>query len=387
MELSLRHQIAALALTIGGLFLIITYTAPLPEQSSTATTTSAAAAATSQAATTSVATTTATSKATSTPKKAVVAVVEKPKAEATKPASVKPANPNEIHRIQNPYPTAPLRFETVNSMSRPALVNIFCGSNNGLLRPISGSAVIIDPKGIILTNAHVAQYVMLAESGRVNMYCQIRTGSPATPKWRPHVLFLPPVWIEEHAADLTKEHPVGTGKHDYALLYIGEPLDGSPRPASFPAVSVDTRDAIGFVDDPILAGSYPAEFLGSIANTQNLFPVTSTTHISQLFTLGTGTVDVISIGGVISAQSGSSGGGIINAWGRLIGLITTTSEGATTAERDLRGITLSYIDRDIKAESGSSLATLLAGNPAALATEFTAKTAPALVSELLKQLR
>lgn len=381
---SLKYQLAALGFLAGAIVLLSEY-APVPPVTPQATPSTQSAIAASARATSSVATS--SSSATPKPTVATSTVAQKPvPTQASTPTPTTPKNPNEIRRIENPYPTPPLTFETVNTVTRLALVNIFCTSNSGLLRPVSGSAIFIDSKGIILTNAHVAQYVLLADSGRVNLHCQVRTGSPAVARWTPHVLYLPPVWIEEHAKDLTTDRPTGTGKHDYALLYAGNAVDGSPRTGYFPAILPDTRDAIGFESDAVLSASYPAEFLGSIASSFNLYPVTSTTRIADLFTLGTGTVDVISIGNVIGAQSGSSGGAVVNAWSRLIGLITTTSEGSTTGERDLRGITLSYIDRDIEAQSGKDLAAFLAGDPATQGAAFSTLVAPALVDTLLKQL-
>lgn len=297
-----------------------------------------------------------------------------------------PAGPHQVRRIDNPYPTAALTFETVNTMARSALVNIFCSSSRGTIRPISGSGVIIDPRGIILTNAHVAQYVLLAESGRVTLDCQIRAGAPAATKWSAHVLYLPPVWIQEHASDFRKDRPLGTGEHDYALIYAGTSLDGAARPAALPYLAPDTREAVGFTNDPVLAASYPAEFLGSITNNSNLYPVTSITKIERLYTLDTRSIDVISIGSVIGAQSGSSGGAIANAWGRLIGIITTTSDGETTGERTLRGVTLSYIDRDIAAQTGSSLLTFISRDPIDISRSFWSQHGHTLVDTLFEQL-
>lgn len=295
-------------------------------------------------------------------------------------------NPNQVRRIENPYSSPALTFETVNVMSRSALVNIFCSSPRGTIRPISGSGIIIDPRGIILTNAHVAQYVLLAESGEVTLECQIRSGAPAASKWSAHVLYVPPAWVEEHAADFRKEKPLGTGEHDYALLYAGVSLDGATRPATLPYLQPDTREAIGFTNDPVLAASYPAEFLGSITSNSNLYPVTSITKIDRLYTLDVSSIDVISIGSVIGAQSGSSGGSIANAWGRLIGVITTTSDGVTTGERTLRGVTLSYIDRDIATQTGSSLSDFIARDPIDISKTFWSQHGHRLVDRLLEHI-
>ena len=290
-------------------------------------------------------------------------------------------------RTENPYPFPPKDFTAVNEEARAALVNIFCAARNGSLRPTSASGIIIDPRGVILTNAHVAQYVLLASDPGVDLSCVIRTGSPAVARFVPEVLYIPPVWIEGHAKDIKTSRPLGTGEHDYALLRIKETLLGSPLSSSFPFIPIDAREAIGFVDDQVLVASYPAEFIGGMTAQLGLYPVTSITTIKGLLTFGEeGTVDIVSIGGVIGAQSGSSGGAIVNAWGRLIGLISTTSEGATTDERDLRAVTMSYINSDILAQSGLDLGEILAGDVATEAYAFNTVIAPALRKLLIDQI-
>ena len=290
----------------------------------------------------------------------------------------------QVQRILNPYPDPPKGFLEVNTDARASLVNILCTTRGGSLQPVSGSGIIIHPQGIILTNAHVAQFVLLASHPRVNLSCTIRTGSPARSLWRPEVLYIPPVWIKKHAADITEERPVGTGEYDYALLRITSSLDGTALPSTFSFLLPDTRDAIGFLDDLVLVASYPAEFLGGIAAQSDLHPVSSITTIRDLLTFQKNTVDVVSVGGVIGAQSGSSGGAVVNAWGRLIGIISTTSEGETTSDRDLRAITLSYIDRDIKAQSGLNIEGILTGNHAALAANFNTEAASDLILLLIE---
>ncbi len=373
-------QIGVLAILLGGLFLIIHIAPPLPSAPQETANVGASAAAT--AATSSLPTEQSTEVI-----QTASATVEQTSETVSEATAATTDNPNQVRRIENPYFTNPLPFEQTNVIGRSALVNIFCMPTNGTIRPISGSGVIIDPRGIILTNAHVAQYVLLAESGRVNLQCRLRSGSPAKSSWQAHVLYLPPRWVEEHAAELLQERPIGTGKHDYSLLYIGSPLDGGLRPISFPAVQPDTREAIGFVDDAVLTASYPAEFLGAITASMSLYPVTSITTVDELFTLdGSNTVDVLSVGSVIGAQSGSSGGAVLNAWGRLIGIITTTSDGKTTGERRLRAISLSYIERDMAAQSGRSLTAMLSRDPQVQVSEFRSNTAPSLVDKLLSHL-
>lgn len=295
-------------------------------------------------------------------------------------------DPMTITRIENPYPFPPESFAIINEKARLALVNIICAAKGGSLKSTSGSGIIIDPRGVILTNAHVAQYVLLSADKRVDLLCIIRTGSPAREKWFAEVVYVPPVWVREHASEISSSRTVSTGEHDYALLRIIGTFDGSQVPGSFPYLPIDTREAIGFLDDPVLVASYPAEFIGGITSQFNLYPASSVTTIQDLLTFDLNTVDVISLGGVIVAQSGSSGGSITNAWGHAIGVISTTSEGTTTAQRDLRAITLGYINRDILAQNGSDLDTILSGDIESRAKDFNANQAPALLELLISNI-
>lgn len=330
---------------------------------------------------------------TDTPSKASVAPAakEKPKEVASAPKNIPAAAPTEpvfeIFRIENPYPTPPRSFDDVNVTARGALVNIICTAPYSTsVRPISGSGVIIDPRGVILTNAHVAQYVLLSQSPRIDLTCVIRTGSPASPKWKAQVLFIPPVWVTEHVKEINTSRPMGTGEHDYALLRITGSIDNSPLPQAFPFLSFDTREVIGFLGDPVLGAGYPAEFVGGYSAQNNLYAVSSVSKIDQLMTFVGGTVDAFSIGGVIEAQSGSSGGPVVNAWDKLIGVITTTSEGATTADRTLHALTLSYIDRDLQAQTGQGLSSYLDDDLAAKANEFNATWLQHLIDMYIKQI-
>lgn len=196
---------------------------------------------------------------------------------------------------------------------------------------------------------------------------------------------MPPSWVKEHAKDINEAHPLGTGEHDYALLRVTSTINGQPLSA-LPFVQIDTREGIAFTDDQILAASYPAEFAGGIVTQLNLYPSSSVTSIKKMMTLSGNTIDVVSLGGIIGAQSGSSGGAVVNAWGRLVGIISTTSEGTTTADRDLHAITLSYIDRDIASESGLNLSDILNSDIAGRAYLFNATIAPSLRQLIIDQI-
>ena len=330
---------------------------------------------------------------TSTPPRATstVPVIQKAKPLATKakPApAIAPTTSNgqrQIEPIQNPYPFPTLEPSALNSGTRDALVNIICLPGSGTGQGISGSGVVIDSRGVILTNAHVAQYVLLAQSGKVDLSCAVRMGSPATAQWRVATLYIPPIWVDQHAADLASNvHATGTGEHDYGLLYITGSLDGS-NVSQFPYLQFDTRELIGFTQDQVLVGSYPAEFTNALSRS-GFYSATSYTTIKQLMTFVTGSIDVYSLGGIIEAQNGSSGGAVVNLWGRLIGIVVTTSAGDTTGQRDLHALTLNYIDRDLTVQTGDNLATTLSANIAARANAFNNGIGTAMTQKLLNVL-
>ncbi len=298
----------------------------------------------------------------------------------TKPSAH--VNTSDIYRAESPYSHAQRSFSDINTYSRTTLVNILCEPHSSGMNAISGSGVLIDSRGVILTNAHVAQYILIADSGKIDFSCFVRAGAPARALWKVEALYVPPVWISQHAADIRVEHPVGTGEHDYALVRITGSLDGSSLPV-FPAQSLDVREGVAFTDDSVLIAGYPAEFIGGINTESNLFPVTSVTTVKEMLTFASSTIDVMSLGGVIQAQGGSSGGAVINAWNYLVGIVTTATEGKTTADRDLHALTLSYINRDLSTQSGTNLAGWLNGDIAAEASAFKTGVAPELEALLL----
>lgn len=294
------------------------------------------------------------------------------------PAAAPATDDMQVARIQNPYSFQPFPLDIVNASARAALVNILCIPSGGSMKPVSGSGVIIDPRGVVLTNAHVAQYVLLAQDARFDLSCTIRTGSPAAARWEAMLLYLPPVWVSEHVADIKEDKALGTGEHDFAFLLITNSVNATPLPSPFPYAQVDAREGITFQDDEVLVASYPAEFLGGLAAQNSLHAASSPVTVGQLMTFGVKTIDLVSLGGIIEAQSGSSGGAVVNLWNRLVGLIATMSEGTTTAQRDLRAITLSYIDRDLKALTGFGLSAFLQGDLLTKATNFSTTAAPKL---------
>ncbi len=277
--------------------------------------------------------------------------------------------------------------EDANTKARNAVVNILCITQTaGSLRPISGSGVVIDPRGVILTNAHIAQYLLLKDFTMPNFIeCIARVGSPARAKYRLTPLYLSPTWIERNYKNITESNPKGTGEDDYALLLITENIDHTPFADSLRYLSPDITSDIS-VGASYIAAGYPAGFLGGATIQQDLFAVSAVSLVREVFTFENTTADLFSIGGTVVAQHGSSGGAVVNDKGELAGLIVTATEAPTTAERDLRAITLGHVNRSIQKSTGSSLSSLLAGDLAPKAAFFQSAIAPRLTGLLIGQI-
>lgn len=280
-------------------------------------------------------------------------------------------------------------FSKINEITRTALVNIFCTTKSGgYFNPTTGSGIIIDERGIILTNAHVAQYFLLKNYLTENFVdCVIRVGSPAKTLYRAKLIFISPSWIKNNANNINEQSPKGTGEDDYALLLITERTDSTktiPDSFSFIEILYDTEDIKK--GDRVLLVAYPAGFLGGISVSKDLYISSSVVEIMDLFTFKEGTFDLFSIGGSVVAQKGSSGGAVVNTENKLIGIIVTSSIEETTADRDLRAITISHINRSFTKDTGFSLQTFFEGNMLAEANAFNTNIAPTLTQFLVDEL-
>ncbi|MEK7613307.1 MAG: trypsin-like peptidase domain-containing protein [Patescibacteria group bacterium] len=295
----------------------------------------------------------------------------------------------ELARIQREQQTPTEAPLGLNEKVRSALVNILCTTASaGTLSPISASGVIIDPRGVVLTNAHVAQYYLLKDypsPGFVD--CVLRTGSPATATYKAELLFLPPSWIAKNAHKIDDETPTGNGEHDYALLRITGAVGSHSVPAALPYLPL-VLDA-PLIGTPVLLAGYPAGFLGGITITKELYAASANASVGQVYTFDTNTVDLFSIGGSIVAQQGSSGGAAAQAnstspnGAALLGLITTSSDAPDTGSRDLRALSTEYIIRDFEAERGLPLASYLGMSLKEEQERFALSTAPTLSSALI----
>jgi len=260
-------------------------------------------------------------------------------------------------------------------------VNIICTTKQGgLLNPITGSGIIIDEGGVILTNAHIAQYYLLRDY-IVEDYldCTIRTGSPAVNTYKAELLFISSTWIRDNFQKISESNPKGTGENDFALLLITDVTKPQATlPSTFSYVIPDLRDMEPEVGDSAIVAGYPAGFLGGTSIQKELYAVTTIANIMEVFTFDQNTLDLFSVGGNIAAQKGSSGGGILGREGGLLGIVVTASNAAQTDDRDLRAITLSHINRSLKKETGISLNNYLLGGLLGKSLQFRAIVAPNL---------
>jgi hypothetical protein len=275
--------------------------------------------------------------------------------------------------------------ESLNTIARSALVNILCTTaTGGSFNPISGSGILVDNRGVILTNAHVAQYFLLRDYPFPNnIQCVIRTGSPASPQYTAEVMYLPSEWVAANAAQIIAQHPLGTGENDYAFLRItGTVSPAITLPASFPALPMTS--AAPEVGAPVLLAAYPAGLLDGQTIQQNLYSSSAVSIVKNLYSFdGLSHVDLISLGGTVVSQTGSSGGALVGLGSsKLLGVIATETTGTTTADRQLNAVTVGFIDRSLSKAGKGGLYSFLTGDIAQKTTDFEANVAPQETAQL-----
>ena len=286
--------------------------------------------------------------ATTTPKKTVVAGV---------PVTKLPTTPTVSSSA-----LAAQQLDGAGSHLLASIVNIVCLSGNPSIPSISGSGVIVDSRGIILTAAHVAQLFLLQDYlGPNQVTCLVRDGSPARRAYTAEPIYVSPSWVRANPDTLSSASPTGTGQNDFAFLAITGTATSTPVPSSFPFLPLTQTDPQ--LNEPVAIGSYGAQYLTSTELNYSLYPILVFGSINDRYTFDTTTVDLISVEGSAASQEGSSGGGMVDASGDLVGTITTSSLNGSISQRQLNAVTPGHMRRSFAADmGGQDLDSYLAGN-------------------------
>ena len=236
-------------------------------------------------------------------------------------------------------------------------VNLYCRLKAGkVIYSSTGTGVVINDRGIILTNAHVAQYFLLAkEKGRVSGWCGVRTGSPADEAYTAEVLYIPPAWLSTNLSLISEERPSGTGENDFALLYITGAEKKKILPTTFPFLSLATT--IPTEGAAVKVAGYPTNGLSFSDVRNRMLFATASSSVQGVHGFSVGSrEDAFTLASSTLAHYGVSGGPVVDASGSLVGIIS-----AKSGDR-LRAVSTSYIDRSIKAQTGATLSQIISGD-------------------------
>lgn len=178
-------------------------------------------------------------------------------------------------------------------------------------RPVcGGSGIVVEPNGLILTNAHVVQ---ADESCAISSVGVAVTGSVDSP---PELQFRAEILVVDEVLDL-------------AVLRIAEPFDGEPSiPDLFVTAPLGDSDSVELGDEIRILG-YP--IIGGDT-------ITSTSGTVSGFTsqVGIGSRAIIKTDAAISA--GNSGGMAVDSEGRVIGVSSRARASETAPPLDCRAI-------------------------------------------------
>lgn len=284
------------------------------------------------------------------------------------PTTISPANPkssssdlkNSLDQTSTPSPTILPTILKTTSIPEQALINIFCSQKivvNGKVtnqrRIITGSGILIHQDGTVLTNAHVGQFPLLSEKNP-NIACLARHENPASGAIGMKVAFISPEWIKDYGKYINTEGAAQTGKSDFALLKLN--LDNLTKAQKALLSPITIQRNLPNLNETIYSLSYPADILGTKGVNSALSRQKETLSVNRLYSVGVTPNDVIETTASTAGQRGSSGGGILDTNGHLIGTITTIVNSSVPSKTLIRAMTLDHTDFELTRLSNISLA-------------------------------
>lgn len=275
---------------------------------------------------------------------------------------------------------------------KDATVNLYCRIKiGGATMSTTGSGVIINDRGVILTNAHVGQFFLLAgKNEKSKGSCWVRAGSPATAEYEASLLYISPSWITAYTNSVSKKtEKVGSGERDFALLYVTGAKNKltSLNFKSLPLANLTTVQNLKEAEVVSIAG-YPAENLNFDKVKSKLTLAYASSTITSIRSFIKPQADLLVLAPSTAAKSGVSGGPILNQNNEVVALATALENNEKNKKtRSLRAITLVHVDRVIRTETGLPLATLIQGDLATRAQLTNLSFTPAVRATLEKTLR
>jgi hypothetical protein len=269
-----------------------------------------------------------------------------------KPSATVTTTPTEAKPKSEPVVVKTKTNLSIEEKIRQSTVNILCSRIIGnAIQKTTGSGVVIDSSGIILTNAHVAEYFLLAQNGN-NTNCFIRTGSPAVSSYKAKLIYLPEIWIERNKNNLSMQTITGTGENDYALLAITERISASAPDAPLVYLSPSSDNLVK--NQKIFIAGYPAGFSDVRILDSALYSLIKSSEVTNIAGFDGRSTDVINTSPTSVAEHGSSGGAVADEDGNLEALIVATTIDSYSGGKNIQAITLPYIRKSIQNNSGKS---------------------------------
>lgn len=277
-----------------------------------------------------------------------------PKDSLTKPASQIISPPPQAEPLAKPEPKI-LNTDDLYAKYQPAVLNIWCTENE---KATSGTATIIHPSGILITNAHIIKEMQDISN------CVLRKANPFENIAKFEVLYVPNQGKLIEATSLIR--------NDFAFLKITKTF-GRPEDAPWPFVPLS--DAMPNEGDTLFTFGYGTEFVGFIISVKGIPLTFSSFKVSALATVDEdlSTVEALLLESGISAQSGSSGSPLVDFDKNIVALLSFVTQEKTTNKRTGAAILVSYINRIMKEETGMAIKDFLNahGTPVTYATSTT----------------